>query len=62
MWWLGPRRGGREGLRMLKRFGAFETRTVKPLLKIGNVEREVDFGYIEDVLFWVCTDHSSGEV
>lgn len=31
---------------------------MKSLPKIGNTEREVDSGYIEDVHFWVCTDYS----
>lgn len=58
-----PEEKGEGGeLRMPKRFRAFETRTVKSLPKIGNTEREVDLGYIEDVLFWVCADYSCGEV
>lgn len=58
-----PEEKGEGGeLRMPKRFRAFETRTVKSLPKIGNTEREVDSGYIEDVLFWVCADYSCGEV
>ena len=58
-----PEEKGEGGeLRMTKRFRAFETRTVKSLPKIGNTEREVDSGYIEDVLFWVCADYSCGEV
>lgn len=63
MWWGEPRREGEGGeLRTPKRFGAFETRTVKSLPKVGNTEREVDLGYTEDVLLWVCADYSCGEV
>ena len=45
------RKGGPD---MFKRSGAFEMRTVKPLPEIGNTEGEVNLGYVEGELFWVC--------
>lgn len=44
----------REGQRWLRGFEPLKLRTVKPLPEIGNTEGEVDLGYVEDELFWVC--------
>lgn len=41
---------------------SFWDRIVKLLFKIGNIEREVYLGYVEDELFWLCIDYLCGDV